>query len=85
MTLPKGIKWPVWPHPNDHINIKNKHKLEKISKFSNFKIKWPKAAEKLENGGRLGSLGQNLPPPPPKKDPLDPQVQVAASENNHYK
>ena len=35
-----------------------------MSKFSNFKIKWPKSVEKLENGGRLGPLRQDLPPPP---------------------
>ena len=34
-----------------------------MSKFSNFKIKWPKSVKKLENGGRLGPLRQNLPPP----------------------
>ena len=39
-----------------------------MSKFSNFKIKWPKSVEKLENGGRLGPLRQDL---PPKNDPLD--------------
>ena len=44
-----------------------------MSKFSNFKIKWPKSVEKLENVGRLGP-----PPPklaaPPKNDLLDPPV-----------
>ena len=35
-----------------------------MTKFSNFKIKWPKSVEKLENGGRLGPLRQNSPPPP---------------------
>ena len=35
-----------------------------MSKFSNFKIKWAKSVEKLENGGRLGTLRQDLPPPP---------------------
>ena len=44
-----------------------------MSKFGNFKIKWSKSVEKLENGGRLG------PPPklalPKKKNgPLDPPV-----------
>ena len=34
-----------------------------MSIFSNFKIKWPKSVEKLENGGRLSPLRQNLPPP----------------------
>ena len=38
-----------------------------MSKFSNFKIKWPKSVEKLDNGGRLGPLRQDLPPPPPPK------------------
>ena len=38
-----------------------------MSKFSNFKIKWPKSVKKLENGGRLGPLRQNVPPPPPPK------------------
>ena len=38
-----------------------------MSKFSNFKIKWPKSVEKLENGGRLGPLRQDLHPPPKKK------------------
>ena len=38
-----------------------------MSKFSNFKIKWPKSVEKLDNGGRLGPLSQDLPPPPKKK------------------
>ena len=32
-----------------------------MSKFSNFKIKWPKSVEKLENGDRLGRLRQDLP------------------------
>ena len=35
-----------------------------MSKFSNFKIKWTKFEKKLENGGRLGPLRQNFPPPP---------------------
>ena len=43
-----------------------------MSKFSNSKIKWPISGEKLENGGRLGPLRQNLPPPP--NGPLDPSV-----------
>ena len=34
-----------------------------MSKFSNFKIKWPKSVEKLENGGSLSPLRQKLPPP----------------------
>ena len=38
-----------------------------MSKFSNFKIKWPKSMETLENGGRVGPLRQRLPPPPPQK------------------
>ena len=33
-----------------------------MSKFSNFKIKWPKSVEKLYNGGRLGPLRQDFPP-----------------------
>ena len=33
-----------------------------MSKLSNFKIKWPKSVEKLENGGRLGPFRQDLPP-----------------------
>ena len=37
-----------------------------MSKFSNVKIKWPKSVEKLENGGRLGPLRQDLPPPQKK-------------------
>ena len=32
--------------------------------------------EKVQNGGRLGPLGQNLPPPPQKKNPLDPPLYV---------
>ena len=32
-----------------------------MSKFSNVK-KWPKSVEKLENGGRLSPLRQDLPP-----------------------
>ena len=43
-----------------------------MSKFSNFKIKWPKSVEKLENGDRLAPLRQDL---PPKNGPLDPQEQ----------
>ena len=43
-----------------------------MSKFSNFKIKWPKSVEKLENGGRLGPLRQDL--APQKNDPLDPPL-----------
>ena len=39
-----------------------------MSKFSNFKIKWPKSVEKVENGSRLGPLGQN------KTGSLDPPV-----------
>ena len=35
-------------------------------------MKWPKSMEKLENGGRLGHLRQNLPPPQKKNGPLDP-------------
>ena len=35
-----------------------------MSKFGNFKIKWPKSEEKIENAGRLGPFGQNSPPPP---------------------
>ena len=35
-----------------------------MSKFSKFTIKWPKVAEKVENGGRLGPIRQNFPPPP---------------------
>ena len=31
-----------------------------MSKFSKFKIKWPKSVEKLENGGRLLPLRQDL-------------------------
>ena len=38
-----------------------------MSKFRNFKIKWPKAVEKLGNGGRLGPSAKTLPPPPQKK------------------
>ena len=41
-----------------------------MPKFSDFKIKWPKSMEKLENGGRLGPLRLGsplLPPPPPKR------------------
>ena len=45
-----------------------------MSKLSNFKMKWPKSVEKLENGGRLGPLRQNLPPPP--SGPLDPPVRT---------
>ena len=45
-----------------------------MSKFSIFKIKWPKSVEKLENGGRLSPLRQNLPPPKKKNGPLDPPV-----------
>ena len=33
-----------------------------MSKFSNFKTKWPKSVEKLENEDRLGRLRQDLPP-----------------------
>ena len=33
-----------------------------MSKFINFKIKWPKSVGKHENGGRVGPLRQNLPP-----------------------
>ena len=33
-----------------------------MSKFSNYKIKWPKSVEELDNGGRLGPLRQDLPP-----------------------
>ena len=47
---------------------KNEHKI-KISKFINFKIKWPKSMEKVENGDRLGPVDQNSPPPP--TGPLD--------------
>ena len=39
-----------------------------MSKFSNFKIKWPKSVEKLKNGGTLGHLRQDS----SKKVPLDP-------------
>ena len=63
MALPKGIKWPLCPHPYDYINMTNKHKI--ILKFSNFKMKWPKSVEKVENGGSLGPLGRNCPPPQP--------------------
>ena len=35
-------------------------------------MKWPKSEEKLENGGRLGPLRQDS--PPPKNDPLDPPL-----------
>ena len=47
-----------------------------MSKFSNFKIKWPKSVEKLENGVRLGPLRQNMPPQKQKQKngPLDPPV-----------
>ena len=38
-----------------------------MSKFSNFKIKWPKSVEKLDNGGRLGPPKLAPPPPPPQK------------------
>ena len=48
-----------------------------MSKFSNFKINWPKSVEKLENGGRLGSLRQDL--PPPHNDPLDPPLNEHAN------
>ena len=34
-----------------------------MSKFSNLIIKWPKSIDKAENGGRLGFLRKNLPPP----------------------
>ena len=44
-----------------------------MSKLSNFKIKWPKSVEKLENWGRLGPLRQDL--PPKKNGPLDPPMQ----------
>ena len=44
-----------------------------MSKFSNFKIKWPKPVEKLENGGRLDPLRQNL---APQNGPLDPPVRA---------
>ena len=37
-----------------------------MSKFSNFKIKWPKSVKKLHNGGRLGPLRQDSPPPQKK-------------------
>ena len=43
-----------------------------MSKFSNFKIKWPKSVKKLHNGGRLGPLRQDL--PPPKKKWIRPYV-----------
>ena len=43
-----------------------------MSKFSNFKIKWPKSREKLENGGRLGSPSAKT--WPPKNGPLDPPL-----------
>ena len=33
-----------------------------MSKFSNFKTKWPKSVEKLENGGRLGPSAKTCPP-----------------------
>ena len=33
-----------------------------MSKFSNFKIKWPKSVEKLENGGRLGPSAKTWSP-----------------------
>ena len=42
-----------------------------MSKFSNFKIKWPKSVEKLENGVKLGSLRQDL---APQIDPLYPPL-----------
>ena len=50
-----------------------------MSKLSNFKIKWPKSVEKLENGGRLGPSVKTCPPPPPppppkKNGPLDPPL-----------
>ena len=48
---------------NDYINLKI-NKIKKILKFSNFKMRWPKSVEKVENGGRLGPLGQNLSPKP---------------------
>ena len=38
-----------------------------MSKLSNFEIKWPKSVEKLENGGRIGPLRQDLPPPQKKR------------------
>ena len=38
-----------------------------MSKFSNFKIKWSKSVEKLDNGGRLGLLRQDLPSSKKKK------------------
>ena len=33
--------------------------------------------EKLDNGGRLGPLRQDLPPPKKKNDPLDPPLRSA--------
>ena len=51
-----------------------------MSKFSNLKIKWPKSVEKLENGGRLGPLRQDLPPPPPPNGPLDPPLLTTPQE-----
>ena len=36
-----------------------------MSKFSNFKIKWPKPAEKLENGAMVRPTSPKLAPPPP--------------------
>ena len=52
-----------------------------MSKFSNFKIKWPKSVEKLDNGGRLGPLRQDCPPPPQKKNPLNPLLRSAPKLN----
>ena len=46
-----------------------------MSEFSYFKIKWTKSVEKLDNGGRLGPLRQDL--PPQKNDPLDPPLPSA--------
>ena len=50
-----------------------------MSKFSNFKIKWPKSVEKLHNGGRLGPLRQDI--PPKKIDQLDPPLRSAPKQN----
>ena len=59
----------------------NKHKIKiNRSKFSNFKIKWPKSVEKVENGVRLGPLGKNLPPPPTQ--PLDPPIYALHDVSN---
>ena len=44
-----------------------------MTKFSNFKIKWPKPVEKVKNE-QDRSPPPKFDPPPQKKGPLDPPV-----------